>query len=586
MVADPGKYTGNGATPPTITPPSVPASAPLTLTSTFTLGAGGILYFTSAPGITQDGVQPLTNSGLIVVIPPSSDYGASGIVDGEENPTIHSFVNTATGVLSVLATTGTSEGYDSGSNPVAIQNAGVIQAVALDGDAVGSDDYGGYSGATFANTSTGLVAVWASGVGFGLDYYQSGVSFSNAGLIQVTAGTAIGVEGANAFTNSGAIIASDIVSDGGSVGVDISEGATFYGGSGVFINSGLVQADTAFQFDTSGDSPPYAGNITLNNSGQIVGAVDLSTNSADSNVINTGTIDGAVSFGSGDNTFSGATGTQTGGIYLGAGSNKVTLGDNGETVFGDPTGGTDDITGGSGNDFIEIFNGNNSINGGRGFNTLSFAGADDGVKVDLATGVATGVGTDQIANIDCVIGSTYFRNILIAGSKNAELFAGDAKDTLEGGTGNDVLVAGAGGDVMSGGGGSNKFVYAAGDHRLVITDYRQNGDDDTLHIYGYAKAERIAQIGATTVIVLSATDRIVLEDTLATALDTASIVFSLKGRFLTPVPSDPPPVLAAPAAASPHPLVVAMAGFARTTAASEPRIEGSGMLAHPLLATP
>lgn len=589
MVNHPGKYTGHGQQPPTITPPSVPPSTPYVLTGPFTLSRGGILYFTSGPGITQDGVGLLRNYGRIYVIPKTSGADATGIVDQMENPTPHAFVNGRRGILSVSAFGGgNAYGYDCGCNPVAIRNAGLIQAVSLGGNAIGATDYGCYSGPKFTNMSTGLVAVWASNTGVGLQYGQSGFAFSNAGLVHVTAGTAIGVIGANAFDNSGTIVARDLKQDGGSIGVEIDNATTIYGGTGIFNNTGVIRADTAFRFGG------YSGNITISNSGQVAGAVDLSANGDDSTVDNSGSIAGKVSFGAGDNVYDGAAGTQTGGIYVGSGVNTINLGNDSESVFCAQTGGSDTITGGTGDDFIQLFAGNNTIVGGGGVDTVSFAGAANSANVNLATGVAKCNGTDHLSQITRVIGATAFNNTLIAGAAGAELVAGNAQDKLIGGAGNDTLVAGLGGDMATGGGGANAFVYSTGDHTLTITDYRQNGDDDALKIYGYASARSITQVGADTIIRLSKTDSVDLQNTSAATLDLSSIQFFPASQ--SPSPGAPPLapdqhapaiVTAATATAAPHAFISAISAFWRPTASISP---SSGEVQHrafaPLVARP
>ena len=145
---------------------------------------------------------------------------------------------------------------------------------------------------------------------------------------------------------------------------------------------------------------------------------------------NTGSIVGDVYFGETSTIYNGAGGKLAGAIYLGLGDNQVTLGDDGETVFGGF--GSDTITGGAGNDFIEIGRGDNTIDGGGGFNTLSFADAAMVVTVNLGAGTASAAGADTIKNIQKVIAGDY-NDVLIAGAAAAVLVGGAGYDTLKGG---------------------------------------------------------------------------------------------------------------------------------------------------------
>lgn len=321
MVANPGNYTGHGKTPPKITAPDQAPAAPVTLTAAYAVAAGQTLYFTTS-AYTQDGVGAFTNAGRIVVIQGDGGFGVTGIADGEENPFSHLFSNAAKGVLTVEAVSPGADayGYDTGSNPVAIQNAGVIQVVALDGDAFGLDDYGGYFGASVGNAKTGLIAVWASGVGYGLDYYQTGVALENAGLIEVTANQAVAVYGAWSFVNSGSIIANTFGLGGSSTAVKIGFEALYHGSPQMFTNSGLIEAQDAFYFDSAELSPPWAVDIDLTNSGRIFGKIDLSQNADSDTILNSGTIKGVIDCGDSID----AQLTNTGKVILTGGLSRLT----------------------------------------------------------------------------------------------------------------------------------------------------------------------------------------------------------------------------------------------------------------------
>jgi Ca2+-binding RTX toxin-like protein len=382
---------------------------------------------------------------------------------------------------------------------------------------------------TFTNTSTGLVSVWGQHYGTGV---LANGPFANDGLVDVIAAHAVGVYAEFSFVNNGEIIATDRIGAHGSLGVEIAPSLNIPsdGPTVTFVNTGTIEGDRSIYVAVNAQSPPFAPFVNLENSGVLIGSVELSA--GNDTVVNSGSIDGAVWLGEGYNLFNGAGGQLTGAVYAGPGVNIIQLGKGGQTFYADPRGGTDKVTGGPGNDFIAIDSGANVINGGGGFNTLSFENSPGPLTVDLAAGKATGMGADTIANVQCVIGGNH-GNTLIAAASGSELIAGTGRDILIGGTGDDTLVAGAGGDKVSGGGGKDTFVFQAGDHTLTITDFDAGSDDDILKIYGYSRAKTITQVGANTVIALSASDSIVLENTSAAGLDLAAVEYE-SGSFQSP----------------------------------------------------
>lgn len=107
-------------------------------------------------------------------------------------------------------------------------------------------------------------------------------------------------------------------------------------------------------------------------------------------------------------------------------------------------GGDDNITGGSGRDFIIAYDGNDTIDGGANNDRLF---GDEGN--DLLRG---GSGDDEV----------YGRqdNDVLEGNDGDDVVGGDeGNDTLSGGIGNDQLLGGAGGDRLEGGEG-NDSLYA------------------------------------------------------------------------------------------------------------------------------
>ena len=109
----------------------------------------------------------------------------------------------------------------------------------------------------------------------------------------------------------------------------------------------------------------------------------------------------------------------------------------------------DTLTGGNSDfDYVEFFEGgggNDTINGGSGFDYAMYTAATAGVNVNLSPGTptATGdasVGTDTLTSIEGVVGS-------------------DFSDTITGGAGNEKLQGRMGNDVLDGGAGTDWVYY-------------------------------------------------------------------------------------------------------------------------------
>ncbi len=480
-----------------------------------------------AYGVQDSSNSAVTNRGAITVV-SNNDWATAVSGNFVKTQTAAVFTNAAGATVTAWAANGAIGVLWSGQG---VSNSGTITVSSTGGQGFGAT--GVTSAASFANTATGVIAVRstvsATGVAGSDAPRQTPYDFHNAGLISVIGGLAIGVDEADLFDNSGTIIARNTVPGTGSIGVQLDQirNAT---DTYAFTNSGTISADVAI-YDLS-----YLDR-TITNSGHIFGDLYFNYVQASRNVTvnNTGTIVGDVIFGSGTDSYNGAAGKLFGSIYLGSGNNAVTLGNDGENVFGG--GVADTITGGAGNDFIAISAGTNAIDGGAGINTLSFANAASAVTLDLGAGTASVNGSDTIHNIQTVIGSD-FNDTLKAGATAAELIAGAGQATLIGGAAGDTLVAGTGGDTMTGGGGANDFVYSAGDAQLVITDFGVAGSQNTLSIYGYAGAQTVAQQGADTLITLSASDSILLKGVQAATLTSRNVVYGT-GSFNVPLTPSP-----------------------------------------------
>ncbi|GKX62264.1 hypothetical protein SOASR032_08330 [Pragia fontium] len=129
------------------------------------------------------------------------------------------------------------------------------------------------------------------------------------------------------------------------------------------------------------------------------------------------------------------------------------------------------LQGGLGNDTLIGGGGNNILDGGEGVNTLSYQHANSAVSVDLSLNQATNNGeggTDQITNIQNVIGSQHNDRIVGNGSDNY----------LSGGDGDDVLIGMGGNNTLDGGTGINTASYensTSGIQADLITKMVSNG---------------------------------------------------------------------------------------------------------------
>lgn len=141
--------------------------------------------------------------------------------------------------------------------------------------------------------------------------------------------------------------------------------------------------------------------------------------------------------------------------------------------------GDDSLSGGGGDDHFEGGAGADTINGGSGDDIVSYEdGLAGGVAVDLATGVATGHGTDTLISIEAIWASSH-DDVLTGGDSDNYIYGGAGADLIKGGKGDDVLdgadgndtvAGGAGADYLTGGAGDDLFQVAIGDSTLASSD--------------------------------------------------------------------------------------------------------------------
>jgi Ca2+-binding RTX toxin-like protein len=150
----------------------------------------------------------------------------------------------------------------------------------------------------------------------------------------------------------------------------------------------------------------------------------------------------------------------------GLGGNDLICGGPGNDVLYGQTG-RDRVAGGPGRDQVSGGGGRNRVEGGPDFDYANYYLSPVGVDVDLATGTASGEGTDALTGIESVFGSQLADSITgDAGSNYVQPFGGN--DAVTGGGGLDIVFDGVGplgsgtdgDDVFDGGDGLDAVAYS------------------------------------------------------------------------------------------------------------------------------
>ncbi len=106
------------------------------------------------------------------------------------------------------------------------------------------------------------------------------------------------------------------------------------------------------------------------------------------------------------------------------------------------------IDGGNGNDWIRVMNadGNDTLIGGVGIDTLDLQGVSGAVTVNLTSSIANAASSNDLVSGFEFVRTDAGNDLLMGGSGNETLSSGAGSDTLSGGSGNDSLNGGAGFD--------------------------------------------------------------------------------------------------------------------------------------------
>jgi Ca2+-binding RTX toxin-like protein len=136
--------------------------------------------------------------------------------------------------------------------------------------------------------------------------------------------------------------------------------------------------------------------------------------------------------------------------------------------------GAANLTGNALNNLLYAGTGNNVLDGGAGSDTVTWAYAVSGaagVTASLASGSATGSGSDTLISIEHLIGSA-----------NADRLTGDGNaNHLSGGLGNDTLDGGGGADTLTGGDGSDHYTIDHLGDQVIETNAAAAGGTDLVH---------------------------------------------------------------------------------------------------------
>lgn len=107
------------------------------------------------------------------------------------------------------------------------------------------------------------------------------------------------------------------------------------------------------------------------------------------------------------------------------------------------------LFGEAGDDTLSAAGGDETLDGGDGFDTADYRAATGDLTVDLGAGNALGFGADSLAAIEGVL----------AGTGNDSLVGSDAANLLDGGAGDDSVRGGGGADSLTGGDGLDTADY-------------------------------------------------------------------------------------------------------------------------------
>ena len=147
--------------------------------------------------------------------------------------------------------------------------------------------------------------------------------------------------------------------------------------------------------------------------------------------------------------------------------------------IGPGTHGDDDLTLGSGDDYVKGLGGDDFIRGEAGDDRLF---GNDGNDV-----LYGGAGEDRLhGNADS--------DILAGGDGDDILRGGHGNDLVYGEAGDDTIIGGSGNDWLDGGTGNDRFVFAPGSGKDRIYDFKDEGANGKIDLSGYSSVSDFSDL--------------------------------------------------------------------------------------------
>ncbi|KAF0189654.1 MAG: hemolysin-type calcium-binding [Desulfobulbaceae bacterium] len=240
-----------------------------------------------------------------------------------------------------------------------------------------------------------------------------------------------------------------------------------------------------------------AGSDTLSGFENLLGSAynDILTGDGSANIITGGSGDDMLIGGAGADSLNGGLGTDTVSYATSGAGVTITI-NGGAGVGGDAAGDLltgienlvgsnfgDTLTGDGGANLFIAGNGNDTLNGLGGMDTVSYVNATAFITAYLPDGTVTGgSGSDSVSNIENIIGSI-FADSLTGNDSDNIIEGGAGADTLIGGAGNDTasyVGSDAGVNVSLVSGATNTGGHAAGDSLLGFENLLGSAFNDTL----------------------------------------------------------------------------------------------------------
>ena len=507
----------------------------ITVNGTATAGAGPVLFYGDATFARAGGVLSIGDTGTL-----------SGKGIGIQALSVGLVVDNR----GTIATSGT--GVDVTGADTNLTNSGLIAstaglAVSLAGDRVLYTNHGtaqaagnavlqtGNGGITTNNgeiNSTAASALIALGNGRiltnngtinaldrGFALIGDDTTVTNNGTLNATNGAGIAIVSERAIiTNTGTLNAGE-------------RGIALVGSGGVITNNGSIYADN-YAISADGNDLTAVNTQWI----QSGGGIRLSGNNA--NIVNYGAIEATAAGGAAVDLSAAVSGSLNNLGTLTAQNLAVFGGAGVQTVFNTGT-----INGnvmlGDGNDYFDTRLGHVS-------GIVSGEGGDDVYVIDDA-GIRlveqVGGGTDLVQSMVTLTLADNFENVTLIGDASVsaignalanQMIGNNGDNWLVGGAGNDVLSGLGGNDTLVGGDGSDTFVFVSGGGFDIVQDFTPRGaGHDVVDLHGLAGTSgytdlvtnHLRQVGADVYLTNFGADTLVLQNVTLADLSAADFIF-------------------------------------------------------------